>query len=61
MGNLVLILQVIALVCFFIGWMAWQVPGPPRRAFNWTTGGFFWLLLSLMIGGFGIALHTVGR
>lgn len=61
MTNLVLLCQVIALACFFIGWLSWTVPGPPRRAWNWTTGGFFWLLLSFMLGGASIALHTVGR
>jgi hypothetical protein len=31
--------------------MSWTIPGPPHRAWNWTTGGFFWLLLSFMLVG----------
>lgn len=58
---LTLVCQVIALACFFIGWMAWAVPAAPRHSLNWTTGGFFWLLLSWMLGGAAFALHTVGH
>jgi hypothetical protein len=60
MHNLTLILQVISLACFFISWMGWTIPAPPRRAWYWFAGGFFWLLLSWMLSGFAVSLHVVG-
>ena len=35
MLSLVLVCQILALVCFFIGWMSWIIPTPPRRAWAW--------------------------
>jgi hypothetical protein len=51
-----LLLQLIAAACFFISWMAWQLP--KSRPLYWLAGGFFWLLLSFMLGGFAVALHS---
>lgn len=59
MPAIVLICQIIALACFFISWMAWTIPAPPRRAWYWLAGGFFWLLLSFMIGHVSLDLHPV--
>jgi predicted ABC-type exoprotein transport system permease subunit len=59
--NLTLILQVIALVCFFISWMNWQIPKSPRPAWYWLGGGLFWLLLSFMLSGLAVSLHQVSR
>jgi len=61
MHDLTLVLQIIAAVCFFIGWVNWQLPSSPRPAWNWMCGGFFWLLLSFMVAGFDVAIHAVGR
>jgi hypothetical protein len=58
--GLALILQVCALVCFFIGWMSWQIPAAPRRALTWWVGGLFFLLLSFMLGGATFWLHPIG-
>jgi hypothetical protein len=58
MNGITLILQVIALACFFIGWMNWSVPKSHPLA--WMCGGFFWLLLSFMLGHFALGLHAVG-
>lgn len=58
MPALKLILQIAALVCFFISWMAWSLP--KSRPWYWLAGGFFFLLLSWMLGGFAAELHTVG-
>lgn len=53
MGNLTLILQILALVCFLISWLG--VPVPTGRPLVWGWFGLFLWLLSLMLGG--IALH----
>jgi len=59
MHGLTLLFQIFAAVSFFIGWMNWQIPKPPHPAWNWTTGGFFWLLVSFMVTGVVAYVHTV--
>jgi hypothetical protein len=58
MHDLKLLLQIIALACFFISWMAWSVP--KTRPLYWLAGGFFWLLLSFMLSGFEASVHAAG-
>jgi hypothetical protein len=51
---MILVIQVIALVCFLIAWLG--IPIPASRPLAWGWFGLFLWLLSLMLGGF--ALHT---
>jgi len=51
-----LICQLIALACFFIGFMNWQLP--KQHPLNWMVGGFFFLLLGAMVGGASVWFHT---
>lgn len=42
---------IIALVCFAIAGLQLVVPRPPSRAWNWTSWGFFFVLLPFVFGG----------
>jgi len=57
MQSLTLLLQICALICFFISWMVWQVP--KTRPLYWLAGGFFFLTLSFMLSGLAVSLHTI--
>lgn len=50
---MILVLQIIALVCFLIAWLG--VALPASKPLGWGWFGLFLWLLSLMLGG--IYLH----
>ena len=41
----------IALICFAIAGLNWVLPTSPRRAWNWTAWGYFFVLLPFVFGG----------
>ncbi len=57
MNALALVLQLVALACFFIGWMGWSLP--KDKPLVWWVGGLFWLLLSFMLSGVWVSVHPI--
>lgn len=58
MHNLALILQIFALICFFISGMNWQIP--QTKPLNWFSFAWFFVVLSFMLSGISFAIHAVG-
>jgi hypothetical protein len=61
-NNAIFVCQILALVCFAISGLSWTLPSAPRRAWNWFSWAWFFVVLSFMISGnFGAWLHPIQR
>lgn len=59
MGNIALVLQIAAIVCFLMAW--WAKPIPKDSPKRWEWMGVALLVLSLMLVGINVAIHAIGR